>query len=288
MDVAAGVYAQAAKTLRETFAPLGSGSAALDGNAVQASVKALAESVVRNPDALLLLSKNRDTSVPAHARAAQVAIYMMVFARFLRLEREQIQLLGLIGLLQDVGKLRLPDGADEETRKRHVELSAHLLGVTTGLPPKLAALVLLHHERQDGMGYPRGLKGYQIGLNGAIAAICDRYDELLAPPPQGEGRSPSAAVNLLLNERGTAFHGPLVEQFIRCMGSFPVGSLVELSSGEVGVVTAEHPKQRLKPKVMLLRERKIVDLAAEEGEACRIRRSLDQRAARFDPRSLFS
>ena len=296
IHVAAGLYAQTMKTLREAFAPLASGSALLDAAPVQESVKGLAASVVRNPDALLLLSKMRDTSVAAHARALQVSIYMMVFARFLQLERDQIELLGLLGLLQDVGKLRLPDApVEDDVLRKHVELSAYFLGVTSGLPSKIASLALLHHERQDGTGYPRGLKGYQIGLNGSIAAICDRYDELLAPAPHGYGHAPSAAVKALLDERGTAFHGPLLEQFIRCVGSFPVGTLVELGSGEVGVVIAENLAQRLKPKVMLLRdggqrpilERKVVDLAANGGEAYRLRRALDQSALKFDPRRLF-
>ena len=297
MQVAAGLYAQTMQTLRQAFAPLATGSAHLDAAPVCESVKGLAASVARNPDALLLMSKLRDTSVPAHARALQVSIYMMVFARFLQLERDQVELLGLLGLLQDIGKLRLPDAAvEDEVHKKHVELSAYFLGVTSGLPSKLATLALLHHERQDGTGYPRGLKGYQIGLNGSIAAICDRYDELLAPPPIGYGHAPYAAVKALLDERGTAFHGPLLEQFTRCVGSFPVGTLVELSSGEIGVVIAENLTQRLKPKVMLLRdgaqrpifERKVVDLAANGGEVYRLRRALEQGALKFDPRRLFA
>jgi HD-GYP domain-containing protein (c-di-GMP phosphodiesterase class II) len=309
IKVSSGLYAQTVKALHELVRPLETGSAVLDGKEVQDSVGRLADSVVRNPDALLLMSKMRESKVAAHARALQVSIYMMVFARFLQLERDQIHLLGLLGLLQDIGKARLPGALlekqgslkreESEMLKKHVELSAHILGVTSGLPAKFAALALLHHERQDGSGYPRGLKGYQIGLYGSIAAICDTYDALLAPPPHGEGRSPSAAVNILLKERGTAFHGPLVEQFIRCVGSFPVGSLVELDSGEVAIVIAENLVQRLKPKVMLMLDRagepllsrKIVDLAKNpqmgRDEPYRIRRTLEQSRFEFDPRRLF-
>lgn len=105
---------------------------------------------------------------------------------------------------------------------------------------------------------------------------------------------------MLLKERGSAFHGPLLEQFIRCMGLFPVGSLVELNSGEIGIVVAEHLSQRLKPKVMPLLDRagkpmlsrKIVDLATnpemDRGEPYRIRRALEQSTLVFDPRRLFS
>ena len=299
IHVAGELYEQATKTLRGLFAQLAAGNTALDGKEIDASVRKLADCVIRNPDALLLMSKMRDTTGAAYARALQVCVYMMVFARFLQLERDQIHLLGLLGLLQDIGKARLPGivlehkfaltPEGEEVYRKHVELSAHILAVTSGLPPKLPAFALLHHERQDGRGYPRGLKGYQIGLNGSIAAICDRYDQLLAPAPYGEGRAPSAAVNVLLGERGSAFHGPLLEQFIRCLGSFPVGTVVELNSGECAVVVAENAMQRLKPKVVLAHRRQLVDLATDttpSGEPYRIRRALEQQILQFDPRNL--
>ena len=259
--------------------------------------------MIRNPDALLLASKLREMKAPAHARALQVSVYMMVFGRFLQREPDDIRLLGLLGLLQDVGNARLPtplllkhgELAPEESEmmKKHVELSAHIVGITSGLPPKLANLVLLHHERQDGTGYPRGLRGYQIGLHGSIAAICDAYEALLAPPPYGQGKSPADAVKILVKGRGTAFHGPLLEQFIRCVGAFPVGSAVELTSGEFGVVVGEHATQRLKPQVVVLLDhahklvhsRKVVDLAEEPD--MRIRRTLEQGQLAFDPRRLF-
>jgi HD-GYP domain-containing protein (c-di-GMP phosphodiesterase class II) len=301
--VAGALYSQTFAALARLVEPLEKGGTALDGQEVQRLVRGLAESIVRNPDALLLLSKMRETKLPAHARALQVSVYMMVFGRFLQREREDIVLLGLMGLLQDIGKSRLPSALFEtrgpltreasELRKKHVELSAHILGITSGLPPKLPAMVLLHHERQDGKGYPRGLRGYQIGLHGAVAAICDAYDALLAPPPYGEGQSPSAAVNLLVKDRGAAFHGPLLEKFIRCMGAFAVGSAVELNSGDVGIVIGANLTQRLKPKVLLLHDRagkpvpsgRIVDLAVDTE--MRIRGSLDQGKLGFDPRRLF-
>lgn len=301
---AGALYSRACRALEVMVEPLEQGGAAsLDAGEVQQLVSALADSVVRNPNALLLLSKVREAQAAAHARALQVSVYMMVFGRFLQREPDDIRLLGLLGLLQDVGRARLPaplllkhgrlTPEESETMKCHVELSGHILGITAGLPRKLGALALLHHERQDGRGYPRGLRGYQIGLHGSIAAICDAYDALLAPPPYGEAQSPADAVKQLLKERGTAFHGPLLEQFIRCMGAFPVGSAVELTSGEFGIVVDEHVSQRLKPKVLVLlddsgklvRSRKTLDLAEEPQ--IRIRRTLEQGQLAFDPRRLF-
>jgi len=306
---AAGLYLQALSLLHDFVQPLAKGSTALDGKAIHDVAKELAESVLRNPEALLLMGTLRETTVPAHARALQVAIYMMMFGRFLQLERDQIHLLGLLGLLQDIGKTRLPapllekqelTPEEEEIFKKHVELSAHIVGVASGLPPKFASLTLLHHERQDGSGYPRGFKGYQIGLLGSIAAICDAYDALVAIPPYGKGFVTSAAVNGLLQGRGTAFHGPLVEQFVRCVGSFPVGTAIELCSGETGIVVADNMLQRLKPKVMLLRDPaggalaapKLIDLAGDPqkqgGGSYRLRRALPQGTLKFDPLALFS
>ena len=296
-------YAQSEKAVQELFHPLAWGHVTLDGKQIQESVRLLADSVVRNPDALLLMSKMREKSAGAHARALQVSIYMMVFARYLQLERHEVHLLGLLGLLQDVGKTRLPaellekQGSltpeESQTARKHVELSGHILGATPGLPPKLAELALLHHERQDGSGYPRGLKGYQIGLYGSVAAICDTYDALMAPRPYAGQLSPSAAATILLAERGSGFHAQLVEQFIQCVGAFPVGSVVELDAGETGIVVAQNRRQRLRPMVMLLcgpdgkelDPHRVLDLESEPQ--LRIRRTLEQNKLEFDPRRLF-
>lgn len=303
IKVCGASYTHSVKAVQDLFGRLAWDGAVIDGRAVQESVRLLSDSVVRNPDALLLMSKMRERSAGAHARALQVSLYMMVFGRYLQLERHEIHLLGLLGLLQDIGKTRLPaeilekqgplTPEESRTARRHVELSAHILGATPALPPKLAELALLHHERQDGSGYPRGLKGYQIGLFGSIAAICDTYDALMAPRPYAEQLSPSAAATILLGERGSGFHTQLVEQFIQCVGAFPVGSAVELSTGETGIVVAQNRQQRLKPMVMLLFDalgkeldpHRVVDLETEPQ--LRIRRTLEQSKVDFDPRRLF-
>jgi HD-GYP domain-containing protein (c-di-GMP phosphodiesterase class II) len=106
------------------------------------------------------------------------------------------------------------------------------------LPPELPGLAALHHERLTAAG--KGLKGDQIGLFGAIAGLVDCFDAMIHARPYGEVYSPSNALNYLYNSRNTLFDGPLVEQFVQCIGIFPVGALVELNSGEVGIVITEH------------------------------------------------
>jgi HD-GYP domain-containing protein (c-di-GMP phosphodiesterase class II) len=272
-------------------------------------VARLAESVVRNPDALLLVSRLRQQNIAALARALQVSVYMIVFARFLGLARDELELLGLLGLLQDVGKTRLPRAILEkvgpltpeeaEVARKHVELSARILGATPGLPESLSELALLHHERQDGTGYPRKLRGGEIGLHGSIAAIADTFDALTAIRAYAEPLSPSKALSYLYKERGTGYHAELVEQFIQCVGVFPVGAVVELNTGEHGIVISQNLVRRLKPKVMVVldaqgnpvRPHKILDLdrdpKASRDEPYRIRRTLEQTRLQVDPRELF-
>lgn len=302
-------YDRVFASVAELLKPAARQGGVLDAKEVKESVKRLTDSVVRNPDAMLLVSRLREQSAQSHARAVQVSIYMLVFARFLQLTREELELLGLLGLLQDIGKTRLPtellerkgplSAEEQELARRHVEYSAEILAATPGLPPKLPELTLLHHERQDGSGYPRGLKAVEIGLYGSMAAIADTFEALTAVRPHAESLPPSGALSFLYKERGTGYHAELVEQFIQCVGAFPVGSVVELNSGEVGIVITQNLVRRLKPRVMVVldaegnpvRPHKVLDLEkdpkATADEPYRIKRTMEQAKVRVDPRELF-
>jgi HD-GYP domain-containing protein (c-di-GMP phosphodiesterase class II) len=303
-------YAESEKAVGDLFRPLiKGGSGVLDAKEIKESVTRLTDSVVRNPDALLLVSRLKEKSAEVHARALQVSIYMVVFGRFLELQRQELELLGLLGLLQDVGKTRLPpsilekkgalNAQESELAKRHVQFSSELLKSTPGIPPELPKLVLLHHERQDGTGYPAALKGDEIGLYGSIAGIVDTFDALTAVRPYAEPLSPSSALSFLYKERGAGYHAELVEQFIQCVGAFPVGSVVELNSGERGIVITQNLVRRLKPRVMIvldakgdpMRPHKILDLDKDPKvspeEPYRIRRTLEQTKVNVDPREMF-
>jgi HD-GYP domain-containing protein (c-di-GMP phosphodiesterase class II) len=269
----------------------------LDTERLRTAVVTMTESVLRNPDALLLFAQLRDKGDYAVAHALDVAVYMITFGRFLQLEQTQIEFLGYLGFLQDIGKLRLPrqllDKRDRlsveefERAKLHVNYSAEILRASPGLPPDLVAFVTLHHERHDGSGYPNHLRGPEIGMIGSIAAIVDTFDALTLERPYAAPIAPSAALSLLYKWRGVFFDASLVEQFIRCIGIFPVGSVVELNSGEVGVIISQNMAKRLQPRVMLIRDaaghpmrpHKLLDLSREpklsKDEPYRIRRTLE-------------
>ena len=268
----------------------------LDATSIEHAVRAMTESVLRNPDALMLFSQLREKGDYAHSHAVDTAVYMTSFGRFAQLPEEQISLLGYLGLMQDVGKLRVPDEilgkreplteAELAAARRHVQHSVNILRDTPGLPPGLDDMAALHHERHDGSGYPKGLNGKDIGLLGSIAAIADTFDALTTKRPYASPVSPSVALNMLYKWRGL-YDPTLVEQFIRCIGIFPLGSVVELNSGEVGIVITQNTEKRLQPRVMVVRDadgnqlrpQKLIDLSRppklSPDESYRIRRTLE-------------
>jgi HD-GYP domain-containing protein (c-di-GMP phosphodiesterase class II) len=297
LPAARQAQAKTAHVLKDVFGSIQAGKA-LDAPRVQGAVTSMTDSVVRNPDAMLLLARMKEKDTNTLDRAMGVSIYMITFGRFLSLPREQLDLLGMLGLLQDVGKLRLPvellnkkeplTDAEREICKSHVQHSVAILNETSGLPPELPALAALHHERVDGTGYPAGLKGQKIGLFGCMAGLIDSFDALTEPKPYGEHLPPARALKLLYDERDTKFDGPLVEQFIQCIGTYPVGALVELHSGETGIVIARNPRLKLFPRVMVVLDihgkpvkgQKIIEQAG-------IKRTLQKGSVQIDPSEYF-
>ena len=154
---------------------------AVDGAKVRQAASDITESVVRNPDAATLLVQLQEKSGETFNRAIHVSVTMSIFGRFLQLPRESIEQLGLLGLLQDAGKLKLPTAllekreplteAETALYQTHVDHSVEILSKTPGLPNDLPGLASLHHEHFDGSGYPRGLRGVAIALPGMIAGI---------------------------------------------------------------------------------------------------------------------
>jgi len=306
---AVSMHGSGEKAVQESVLALRAGKT-LDAQRVSEAVNGVTESVLRNPDAMLLYTQLQQKGDYTQSHALDVSVYMTAFGRFLEMSREDVALLGHLGLLQDVGKVRLPNALIEkrdrltveefELAKKHVEYSAEILRETAGLPAQLPALALLHHERHDGSGYPKKLRGKEIGLIGSIGAIVDTFDALTARRPYAEPVAPSTALSMLYKWRGTFFDPFLVEQFIRCIGIFPIGSTVELNSGETGIVIAQNLEKRLQPRVMVIRDaagnpikpQKLLDLSrgpkVASGELYRIKRTLEYGRVPVTAENLFS
>lgn len=230
--------------------------------AVEEVVEDLVESIVRHPGALQLVSRLREANESAYTHALQVAVLLVSFGRELGFSREELTQLGQVGMLLDVGKMRVDQAilskrgnltADEfEQVKRHVQHGLDIIRPSGLAHPDVIAGVAQHHERLNGTGYPHALKEGAIGPFGQMAGIVDVFCALTSTRPYGEPSSSYDAMRQLQGWSGTYFNSGLVEQFIQAIGIFPVGTLVELSTGEIAVVLDQHRARRLKPKVLII------------------------------------
>jgi HD-GYP domain-containing protein (c-di-GMP phosphodiesterase class II) len=230
--------------------------------AVKACVDNIVDSMISNPDAVMFISRLRDEDINTYHHGVKVSLYLIALGRHLGIPKAQLAELGLIGMLADVGKIKLPRAilakpsaltpAEFEIVKDHVDLSLASLDGAAGLTPAVLQGIAQHHERLDGSGYPKGLTGDQIGVYGRMTAIADSFSSMTTPRPYANASLPQEALLNLYECRGTLLSAPLIEQFVQAIGVFPVGCLVELSNGEVAVVVAHNRIRRLEPKVLVL------------------------------------
>jgi len=237
----------------------------LDVDKAKEVVSTLVANILEGHDTMIWLTylKNRDEHTAIHS--LNVCIYSISFARFLGLSEKQINTLGLGALLHDVGKIKVPEHilnkpgkltSDEFTlMKAHAFLGYELLK-NNNLPPEALDIVLSHHERIGGQGYPNGNREKEISYFARIVAIIDVYDALTSDKPYNDGLSPRVALNKLYNLAPNNFSQDLIEAFIKFMGIYPIGSVVELNTGHTAVVITNNEKNRLKPIVGLVLNRK--------------------------------
>lgn len=236
----------------------------LDLKKVEETTGDMVSSMVRNPDAahLLCLLKEKDSFTYSHSIAA--SILAVLFGRHLGMAERDLNTLAMSLLLVDIGKTRLPSQllekkgkilpAEAKILRQHVQFSMDILATSSEISPEILAVVEGHHERFDGKGYPHGLEGDTIPVFARIAAIIDFYDAVTHERPYRRSVSPSFAVNALYERQGTQFQAELVEEFIQCLGVYPTGSIVLLSSGEVGIVIEQNELRRLRPIILIVRD----------------------------------
>ena len=229
---------------------------------VEEIVKDMVESIVRNPDALMWLARLREQDATTYGHGLQVSVYLTAFGRHLGFPKQQLEMLAQIGLLLDIGKIRLPkDLLEKQGRftddefdiaKKHVDHSIAILKETPNFEAQVLEAIGQHHERLNGSGYPEGLQGDEISIYGQMAGITDCFSALIKRRPYADAVSSYEALRSLTSWGGELFQEALVQQFVSSVGVFPVGSLIELSSGEVAVVVAHNKVRRLKPRVLIV------------------------------------
>lgn len=241
----------------------------------------MVDSILRNPDAFSWLSRVRELDEYTYSHSVRSAVWAILFGRHAGLGKNDLDTLALGCLLKDIGKAKLDKtllnkaqrtAAEEMDYEKFVELGVQILRETPDIEPRVISVVKTHRERLNGSGFPQHLRGDKIPLLGKVAGIVTFYDETTNPRGERYPVAPSKAVAKLYELRNTEFQEDLVVEFIRAIGLYPTGTLVELSTGEVAVVVEQNFERRLKPKVMLVldavknpvRKPVLLDLAEDE------------------------
>lgn len=283
---------------------------ALDYQQLETSTVQMMDSILRNPDALIWLIQLKKVSKYSFSHAINVSTYMLSFGRHLGYDKERLLILGMAGLLLDVGVVKLPkellDKDTELTNKEyklyqtHVNHTIETLQKTPAIPNDTLKIIQNHHEHYDGSGYPNKLSGSSIDLLSTIGSLCDAHDAMTNKLRAYKNTISSyESLRTLFDLRDVHYQAAVVEQFIECIGVFNVGSIVELNSGEVGVVIEQNHYRRLQPRVMiLLNENKepydkpnTLDLATGQtnhvGDVYKISQVLPPEFSGIDTASLF-
>lgn len=280
---------RAAGLLREAVGAVQDlGQAARAGRGVETGkleplIGRMIDSVWRHPDALVPLARLKGGDAYPAEHAVACAALIIALARQQGLGRRETEALAVGALVKDIGQafldVRLMGREGELSRhelalvRDHVEKGLALLETAGRLPGIAVAVVREHHERFDGSGYPGCRAGETISFAGRMAAIVDTYDAMTSDRPYRPALPPGEALRRLYEEGGALFDPEMVAAFVHTVGIYPVGSLIRLASGHLGVVQEIHPDDLLRPVVKIIfhagRRRYVtpvrVDLARRQG-----------------------
>ena len=245
----------------------------LDVKTVKQGISIMTESIIRNPAAMMWVISLRKVDDYTYSRSLGTSVWCATFGRHLGLEKSSLEVLALGGLLLDIGKSKVPkqvlqkkgqlNPQEKQQMDMHVDLGVKILADSQNahsvekIPLDVLKMVATHHERADGSGYPQSLVNNEIPLFGRIAGIVDSYDAMTSQRPyiKDDPLTPHAAIAELYELRNRKYQTELIEQFIQAVGLYPTGTLVELSTGEVGAVVAVNGLRRLRPSIIVLLDR---------------------------------
>ena len=264
----------------------------IDTQEVKTAVKSCVKSVLKNPNAMMWLTqiKNKDDYTAEHS--LRVSVMSVALGRELDLLEQELEDLGVAGMLHDVGKVKIPDEIlnkegslspeEYEVIKTHTSAGRSLLMSKSDVPPATVDVAYCHHEQLNGKGYPRGVTAEKIPYFARIVSIVDAFDAITSDRVYSEGRSVLEALRILYDCRGQQFDEEIVRAFIRLIGIYPPGHIAELSNGEVGIILSCPPRNKLRPKLIIVRNpdkklcsERILDLSREqkdsEGQMIRVK-----------------
>ncbi len=254
-------FESATESLNKAFESLERGRHT-DISAVKDAVSPLIDGVFKNKDAIAALVRLKESNDYLYQHGISMAVWGAILGRQIGMHRDELEKLVVGCAMCDVGMTKLPadmlqarghlDPKQREIVRAHPDVGVELIKESGQVDPEVLAIIEAHHERWDGSGYPRGLQGANIPKLARIAGLVDAYDAMITDRPFAEARSSYEASQELADCKDTLFQGALVEQFIQAIGVFPTGCIVELSTGQVGIVVNQNPVRRLKPEVVIV------------------------------------
>ncbi|MDD5028051.1 MAG: HD-GYP domain-containing protein [Rhodoferax sp.] len=265
---------------------------AVDVGGAQQLVEEISNSVARNPGAIISLARLKTVDDYTYMHSVAVCAMMVALAKQLKFDDAQIRSVGTAGLLHDLGKVAMPTevlnkpgkltDAEFDIMRKHPTEGYKMLMASSGLDAVSLDVVLHHHEKVDGSGYPERLAGEQISLHARMGAVCDVYDAITSNRPYKTGWDPAESLRRMAEWKGH-FDPQVFHAFVKSMGIYPVGSLVRMQSGRIGVVTEQASGSLTTPRVKLFYSTKsamrIVPVLLDLSQSS----NSDRIAAREDP-----
>jgi HD-GYP domain-containing protein (c-di-GMP phosphodiesterase class II) len=255
---AAKICAQSKQAVISMFQEARMGKA-VDSKAAKEMVEEISDSVSRNPGALISLARIKTADDYTYMHSVAVCAMMINLAKQLGLDDHQTRLAGMAGLLHDLGKVMIPTEilnkpgklteAEFTVIKTHPTEGHRLLLLNSEVDPIVLDACLYHHEKMDGSGYPKGLKGDEISLMAKMNAVCDVYDAITSNRPYKSGWDPAESLRKMAEWANGHFDGKVFQGFVKSLGIYPIGSLVKLTSGRLGVVVSQTTKSLTTPCV---------------------------------------
>lgn len=281
---ASEAYHKSLQEIKGLLASIGAGADSINAKMVKQHVKECVDSIERNPSAMMWLTRIKHADQYTAEHCVNVGVLAMALGRHLGLNRPQLEMLGLSGVLHDVGKMKLdqdilfkPERLTKEEFnhiKLHTNHGKDLLLSDPMVPSEVIAAAYSHHERMDGRGYPEGLPEQSISFYARAVSVVDAYDAITSRRCYSSPKSSAQALKIIYESAGTHFDQKLAVKFIECIGIYPPGSVVEMDSGDVGVVLSADSDNRLLPKIALLRDankhpipQRVIDLKLERATA---------------------
>lgn len=257
IERATKICAQAKRAVTSMFQEARMGKA-VNAASAQQLVDEISDSVSRNPGALISLARLKTADDYTYMHSVAVCALMITLAKQLGLDPQETRSAGIAGLLHDLGKAMMPMEVlnkpgkltDEEFAiiKRH-PVEGHRLLNGSGADTMAFDVVLHHHEKTDGSGYPKGLKDADISIYAKMGAVCDVYDAITSNRPYKAGWDPAESLRKMAEWANGHFDQRVFQAFVKSLGIYPIGSLVKLNSGRLGIVIEQSERSLLSPRV---------------------------------------